>query len=465
MDTSGSGRLQLRDRLQVFLTAVYIPLAGVFWFGDVSPTLLARVKLVLFGTLLLLAIVHRQPVTAALGRLVCGLAICAVGAFGANFITGDIRVATMAASDFLEPALWLLALSAIRPVAYASLFRALTVGLIASVLLALVPVAVLAGVAPNLYPPDGFVDVVDANPSAVQEATSVLAGGFTGSRTGWGAIVALSAIMLAALLTRASRVSSSRLVIVLLVFMTAMAGIAVTGARAGALTLAVIALYGLLWRLPVSLGGRAAILGLLTGAWVLWLLADLGIELPYDLTRGLGEGRAILEILGSASTGRLETYVWALEQFSASPVYGVGQIQSLTVVASGEVLAPHNVWLRILAQGGLLAFIPTALVTLQLVGLALTRTLRSSDARAGRGIAEQAPDVAPTILAGLIIAMAEPSVVFGSMNSNAVFWTAVGIALARPYSRSVSLSAAWFRELDSKAQVSGHGPSLNAATR
>lgn len=425
-----SAPIGLMDQIQVGLIGLYVAIAGIFWIGDISPALLANLKLALFGLLVLIGLGQHQPFTRAMTYLLSWLAVCSVFAFATTLANADLAEATDSARSFAEPAFWMVALAGVRPAAYQALFHTLAITLTMFFLVALYPVAAAAGIAPITYPPAGFADQAEiTNLDAFQQSISVVAGGFNGLRTGWGVSVALSASLALALYMRNTPVSGWRVILAIIVIFGSMASIVVTGARGGSAALLLISLYGLLYRFPLSRYHRLVIVFFMIFAALLVFIVDYTLIVPENFFRGFGAGGSAFDALNAATTGRLDTWIVALELFVSSPFYGVGREGSLIMI-SGEILRPHNVWLRLLAESGLTLIIPVLAVTAQMLRLALPgREQRRLVASGGARM----PDTSLVLLCGLVIALAEPSVIFGSMNTNIAFWTALWILIARPH--------------------------------
>lgn len=425
--TGGDGRVSWWDTLLVGLVALYVSFAGIFWIGRVPPELLANAKIGLFAAIVAMGLLGGQRYTRTQGSLLAWLWVCAIAAFATGLATGKPVDALEAALSFAEPALWFMALIGINPAAYRRLFGFLLLGLFLFMAVAFYPVLAFAGFVPNLTPPAGFINPagVDIDNDAFQAAISVVAGGFNGSRTGWGSTIAQSSLMLIALVTMARQVTNFRLFLTLLVIAAAMASIVVTGARGGSLSLFFLAIYALLGRINLSPPQRSAVLFFAVFGGIMVVAIGFTIVLPQDYFRGFTTGGSVFDTLNSATTGRFDTYVGAFENFLKSPVYGVGAEDSQIFLASGEFLLPHNVWLRFMSQSGLVLLVPILVVTFLLVRALVTRMAALKTA--AEIVRERLPDTSLIVICGLLLALSEPAVIFGSMNANIPFWTAVWV--------------------------------------
>ncbi len=432
-------RVSWISALHVGLVALYVSFAGIFWFGRIPTDLIANAKIGLFAIIVAIGLVGGQRYTRDQGRLLGWLWVCAIAAFVTDLATGTAAEAIDAARSFIEPALWLMALIGIKPNAYRLLFRLLLIGLFAFLAVAMYPVIAFADLAPNLEPPAGFINPAgaDVNSDAFQAAISVIAGGFNGSRTGWGSTIAQSALMLIALVTMVRSVSNMRLAITLLVIAAAMASIIVTGARGGSLSLFVLAMYAIAGRITLSPTQRSAMLFFAVFGGILVVTIGFTIVLPQDYFRGFSTSGSTFDVLNSATTGRFDTYIGAFENFFRSPIYGVGAEDSQVFLPSGEFLLPHNVWLRFLSQSGLMLFVPLIVVTVRLIRILLKRMGELDTADLVR---ERLPDTSLIVICGILLALSEPAVIFGSMNANIPFWTAMWV-LTIPFVVTTDLQA------------------------
>ena len=321
----------------------------------------------------------------------------------------------------------MMGLIGINPRAYRLLFKLLTIGLTAFAALAFYPVLAYLEFVPNIGPPAGFITPsgADIDSETFQSAISVLAGGFNGSRTGWGSTVAQSSLLLVALMTMGRRIKSSRLLLSMLVITAAMASIIVTGARGGSLTLFLLSIYALIGRLNLSPSQRTGVLFFAVLGGLLLVTVGFSIVLPQDYFRGFGRSDSVFEGINSATTGRLDTYVGAFSNFLESPIYGVGTERSQILLASGEFLLPHNMWLRFLSEAGLLLIVPLIVVTAKLFRILTSRMTvlnRTADV-----VRERLPDTSLVVICGFLLAISEPAVIFGSMNANVPFWISLWI--------------------------------------
>jgi O-antigen ligase len=433
-ESTAFGNPTLTDKFHVVFIGVYVAFAGIYWLPGISANSISQAKIVTYGVLFFIGSLKMfalRPTREQLAILF-GLTCCALAAFVTNSLSSDVKTALYQAQEFAVPALWLVSLYGVKPRAYQFFFSVLTVTMTMFLIVSLYPVGVYVNMLPNFYPPESLLDYmsIKVDKKWALEAGSVLRSGFVGSRTGWGAIVAFSALLTVALYLRA-RLTTTKAFIVALVVTGAVSSIVVTGARGGTLALLAVSAYGI----AVTRGLRWLKFIIIIGVTVCLLTIDITMLLPEGFSRGFDVAGDTFKRLNAATTGRFETYRRAFEQFASSPIIGVGPEQTRIGFSYFVSASVHNIWLRALAESGLFLFVPMLIVSYRLLSLGLTRPIKSS-AKGMRSSVEW-PDASLVILCGLVLGLAEPRVMFGSFNANVVFWTAVWMALSRPRIRNL----------------------------
>jgi hypothetical protein len=382
-----------------------------------------------FGLLCFIGLLQMQRLTRTQVSFIAGLGICAAAAFIANLISTDFWAGFNAMRDFLEPMLWLFVLFGVKPRAYPFLLRSLTITMTVFFIVSLYPVMAYAGILPNLYPPIEFIDPTHLryyqNLEHFMELGSVIGGGFAGQSTTWGMVVPTAALLTAALYLRGQIGVKVSHIIAGIVVIGSIASIGVTSARGGTMTLAAVGAYGL----ARARGVRFSNIILLLGA--IFLVFSIGVldMLPENFFRGFDSEGNLFTRMNEATTGRLGSFVIALERFVTSPVIGTGQRGALIETYYGSV-AIHNTWLKILAESGLIVFLPALFIAMRLLSLALCKIETTPIAAALPP--SKWPDTRLVTLSGLILSLAEPGTIFGTFNASATFWTGVWLALVRP---------------------------------
>jgi hypothetical protein len=424
------------DKYHASVIAVYLAIAGVYWFPGVPHLLLADIKSALYFAAVAVGVLRVPRFTGEQSKLVYGLVACAVAAFVSNALNSDMETGLLQSREFILPLLWLVALLGLKPAGYCWLLRCLTVSMTFFLMLALLQLAASVGLVQDWEAPLELLDRAgDRSGEAairVLEEGSIVRAGFAATSTGWGAVLAPVAL-LAATLYRRDRARPYRAkTFAALALIGSVSSIAATSARGGVAAIIV----GTIFELAAARKGRLfALFVVFSIAMIMWQL-DVTALLPDNYFRGFDASGSLFSIIDSASTGRLESFLGALNHFEESPIIGVGPEEAVVWINNFETVQPHNTWLRILAESGLLLGIPVLYVTWRMLRLA------SIDRAGSHGESERSniswPSVGPVIVGGLVLAFVEPRIIFGTFNANAVFWTAVWLATVRTMSRMPS---------------------------
>lgn len=227
--------------------------------------------------------------------------------------------------------------------------------------------------------------------------------GFTGLRTGWSNGIAMYVPILLLLFFRWKNI------IIFLCVALGVAGIfssqLVTGGRGGMLATVV----GLL--LVIFLG-RSKLMKFIVPV----VLVVLAIELmPYfsdHLRLNRIEDGVGLKELNHLSAGRLGSYLYALDLFMGNPVFGGGFGNS---DVQGHSI--HNVWLKFLADTGLLF-----VITFLYMFIKVIKNTR-------KYLSENYLSVILTavLIEGMLSSMVEPSMILGSFQNSAIWWASFGL--------------------------------------
>lgn len=425
---SGQNRPSFIDNVHVTAIAGYVAIAGIYWLPYVSHVLISDIKLTMFLILLVIGIARFKIYTSQQLKIYLLLLLCAIASFGANSVTGDVYMAISEGRDFIEILFWLIGLYGVRARAYILLLSRLRIALTALFFLLLYPVADYLGYLPNFQAPDLFSDPTGLNfdRSWLYDAASITGGGFNGGSTGWGATVAPAGLLGASFYLAGPAVTGRARIAALAIVTGSMASIVVTGARGGALAL----LFAIAYWMAVAHGARIS--RLMVAICLVGILLTGGFTsiVPERFVRNFDETGDLFTRLNTMSTGRLEGYVRGLEHFAESPLFGKGPLDAKVIVKDVQEVSVHNIWIRQLAEAGIIGFIPLFLLTVQIVSMSFRRADATKSHPTNRGA--QWPDTRMVILCGLTIAMVEPSAVIGSFNANAVTWLAIWLELARP---------------------------------
>lgn len=423
------------DNLHVTFIAGYVAFAGIYWFPGISYDLILHAKLTLYCIFVALGFLRFKIFSFTHHILYALLITAALCAFLANSASTDFQTGVDQAINYVEPLLWLIALSGIRPSAYPLFLSRLKIALTIFVIVSIYPVAVNFGILPNSLSPYVLASATGLNydKESVIQSASILGGGFNGGRTGWGATVSTTSLLAIALYLNKTRILTRSYVAAALILFGSTASILVTGARGGTFALLAVAAYG-----AGSARGYAGPKYLLVVCFViLFPLVDFPTALPNNLLRNFDVTGDLFNRLNTMTTGRLESYIGGLAHFVDSPLIGKGPIDAKVVVKGVQLVSVHNIWIRSLAESGLVGFFPLALLTTQIIALA----------SAGRSIGEHHhseitwPNARLAVICSLIMALVEPSVLIGSFNANAAAWTAIWLAVAKPIMNRRTLTA------------------------
>lgn len=427
------------DKCHAIIIAIYLAIAGVYWFPGVPHLLLADIKSALYFSAVAIGILRVPGFAVEQSRLVYGLVACAVAAFFSNALNSDIETALLQSREFILPLLWLVALLGLKPAGYNWVLRCLTVSMTFVLMLAFLQIAASVGLVQDWAAPlellDRAGDRSGEDAIRVLEEGSIVRAGFAATSTGWGAVLAPVALLAAALYRRDNAKPYRAKALAALALIGSLSSIAGTSARGG-----VAAIFaGTIFGLAAAREGRLfALVAAISVTMIMWQL-DVATFLPDNFFRGFDASGSLFSIIDSASTGRLESYLGALNHFAESPIVGVGREKAVVWINNFETVQPHNTWLRIVAESGLLLGIPVLYVTWRMLRLASIDGVRSKNEYAGANL--RWPSVGPVIIGGLVLAFVEPRIIFGTFNANAVFWTAVWLATARSMSRMPSGTA------------------------
>lgn len=435
------------------LTSIYLAIAPIYWLPGLSPSILSLAKMAMFALLAGFTVVSNRYWKYTSSEMIVCLAIASIFAFLSISFTSPLGSAVAVTRNIIEPLIWTLIIFSIPALGW----RGPTTALVRNALfiflaLSFYPLLASIGLVPDVPVPRSLVAVraeAGEGRDYLYEALRASTAGFNGARTGWGMGLALTLLALACIV-RASNGARARLMSYV-IFACALVDTLVVEARGGTLgTLAAGAFMCLSDR-----NERRLIIPLTICLLIGLLAFDVSSLLPERFFADLsGTTRDWFSIIDAVSTGRLSTYVAAFELFGTSPLVGVGPSNAIIELRGGlENVAIHNVWLRALAEGGLLLIVPMLVVTVLIVRCIGFRPrpvpapargpAKRHGTAAGRPPAPprrsgslpmlQPVDWRPVIVCGLVFGMIEPGAVFGSFNNNLAFWTAVAATLRQRF--------------------------------
>ncbi|MCM8566168.1 O-antigen ligase family protein [Thauera linaloolentis] len=235
--------------------------------------------------------------------------------------------------------------------------------------------------------------------------------GFHGGRTGWTAIcnvfLAITFVGIVVSESNLKKTIFSLAVIVLIL------NLVVVDSRGGLIT-GIIVLAAYLGYLARTSKARAATLLIALLLLSLFIMVNFGER--FLMSRTYLSIVAPEELRSGVTTGRTEGFIVALNMYLDSPVLGAGAVNLKDF--GQDVEKVHNVWLRILAEQGLLGFLGFFIFS---VGLSFY-VLRSKNIP--RAIC------AMFLASGFVPTLFEPTGVFGNYFATAPFWMMAGVLLA-----------------------------------
>lgn len=389
-----------------FLIAAFVLVATapIYWLPGFPLPVLTAIKTAAFVSAVGLAFLVTGARFIQLGTAFPFI-VAATSNFIAFLINGSTEYGAYQAFIFLAPMAWVLALRSLNRGQASILLKYLPLSLALIALAAFYAFLAKFSLVPDLRPPLEGLHLTERQISAIQRA-GVSVSGFNLTRTGWGTGTGMALILLGSMLIGRKRQGLGLLV----------------------LGLAVLA--------PAAMGGRGAALGGMAafalavitlrplGSLRIWLVLGMAIipvvAIDFLVSIGVLSERFFntrsnadwFFVIDELTTGRLSTWVNAIGNFAKSPLYGVGVEESLTIRYTGQVVGVHNVWLGLLSEGGLMAFLPAAFIFLWCARI----LWRFFEFRA-------------LLVFVTVVSMVEPSVVFGTFGNQLPFWTAVGLAM------------------------------------
>lgn len=416
----------ISDHVQVNLIAVYIAFAGIYWLPGVSPVFLSTIKLVLFFAFFSIGMVRFKNCPAEQSSIYAWLGIGAFCVFVTTSITTNFRESFDQARNFIEPLLWLIALSGIRARAYPLLISRLKTAFLLFFFVSLYPVGVFYGLLPNHQSPIEFNRVSEIGLNWYEEVGSggILRGGFNIGRTGWGVTVSSAALFLIALYLYKKKITTKTIMFSLVIVVGSLASIISAGARGGAFTLLFVVLLAIL-EARRHLAKKIFIFLIVLIFISFFSVAELFAFLPDLFSRNFDATGDAFTRLNLISTGRLETYVGGFKHFFESPLIGKGPVEGEVGIFNGQRVEVHNLWISSLAEFGIFGFFPILILTIKIALLA--RLPYGNKIISDSGL--QWPLVRYVVVCSFILAMAEPGLFFGAFNIGVILWTSVWMLL------------------------------------
>ncbi len=402
------------DRSYAFAVAIYLSISGLYWIPFISPAIINNFKIIIFLAISIIGIIRFNIYSNSQLKIILLIFICSIAAFTSLLIYGYLYSSMVYISQFIYPLLWLIGLSGMRPESYQFFLKVTTVLALSFMAIAAYPILAYSGVAPDFPVPVYFFQGSDLYDQASRYAT-VSNSGFAASRTGWGVVVPPMAMLSIALVIRGARITTRARLLVFAIMFCAIATVMVTGARGGVAALVVAGCYGIA---AARRGRTTTIFSLLLVGTIISSMGILSV-VPETIFRRIDFSGNLFVAIDNISAGRLTSYMYGIEYWKSSPIFGVGPGNAVAFVNNSEIVSIHNVWIRSLAEFGIILFIPFIILTYLFIKLIMENN----------SIHNGWPNVRPVIVCGLTLGLVEPQVIFGSFNANAVFWTSVWIIL------------------------------------
>lgn len=149
------------------------------------------------------------------------------------------------------------------------------------------------------------------------------------------------------------------------------------------------------------------------------------VEQILRLTRSTG---VYISALDAASSGRIASYLQALNLINEKPFIGYG-FDDPYATGLWTTYFVHNLWLKLWYQSG-----PVYLLVVGIFALSVVKNAVRND-RANRFMGQQV--LTPFILNGVGLSMLEPNALIGSFQASAAWWVMAGIVLGQKEMKSL----------------------------
>lgn len=406
LDSAPSGAARICMYLLAFLAAV----GPIYWIPGIDSLIIKYTKtaILIFSFSISVFIVMNARLQKKIYaeksmRILNILLICGVSYFISLLFSNSFSDSYEAVDSYVYAALYVFSLTVI--------FTIFPINRITNVLkftLFLFPIISLLivlsgyGLFPNFPVPPQLLDGQNENAYTLVDY-GFSGNGLGGSRTGWGAATAVSSTLLLSLLGWRSG----------------------WGRAAAFLTFAIIALS------LYQIGARGAFISFIIGSiYVVNIKISSNIKyiifislisflifiysiLPEDSRfyfHLYGMDRE--SVLNTITSNRYQTWIYGLESFLHSPIYGVGIYDS---IYEGR-WAVHNTWLKIAASSGLIGLVPSLIL--------LASFFRLSFGFNREKLNFSGFDVGGPIVSGIVISMLEPGFPLGAFFNTTAFWFA-----------------------------------------
>ena len=380
---------------ELVLAALFMGLSPVYWFPSLNSSLLLTIKVMLFGGVLVYPFLRFRDGVYALPRFIPPLLAIAV-------VLGAPSAVAHLSFEFLG----LFAIAFFVAIGYTfsccyGVERALNSVFLAVVIFSSIALLVVIDFAASGI----FLNPMHSVRLYLYQT------GFHGGRTGWTAICnVFLAISLFGLIVSKPGFKKNALVLSSVILLL---NLIVVDSRGGLITGAVVLSVYLL---HLAANSRVKAFFLLI---IFWLG---GVLIAAEFGERLIGSRTYLsifapeELRSGVTTGRTDGFWVAIKLYVDSPLIGVGEINLKDY--GQDVEKVHNVWLRTLAEQGLLGLLSLFVFCFGLFAALFKRSVFPRSA------------IVMVVAAGLVPSLFEPTGVFGNYFATAPFWITSGILLA-----------------------------------
>lgn len=275
-----------------------------------------------------------------------------------------------------------------------------------------------------------YISVPDWTSPSIYFDSPLHVSGFGSLRTGWSNALSLYVGAIFLILTKLKKPSLFYRLICLLVAALIIGSQFVVGGRAGILSSLFVITFISWFYLPKKFA--VGLISIMVLASIYFITDEFLTHLRIDRLQGSGETQ--LQTLDKFSAGRITSYQYALQKWIESPIIGHGYGGEAKIGAK-EI---HNMWLKLLAEGGILLFAVFAYFCFRLIKTTPFKLEKLNNPKY-KIIKYNRIDYIlwPILIQGMILTMFEPNAVLGTFQTSALWWVVAGAYLAqiRLYSR------------------------------
>jgi hypothetical protein len=266
-----------------------------------------------------------------------------------------------------------------------------------------------------------FLSVPDWHGPVEYESLPLTVSGFGALRTGWSnslSFYVTPAFIL--MLTRRKKVAIWKIGFCFIVVGMIVGGQIVVAGRAGMVS-SLFSIFWILW----SLGKKKIFFSLVLMGIIssVFLISNSDIASHLRLDRILDPSSNNVSTLDHFSAGRISNYLFAIEKWLESPVFGHGY-GNVEVIKGAEI---HNLWLRLLAEGGIFLFGAFLYFCYRVTREAFFNNKIKKQPNTKSRFHHAIRNLFLVVfLQGFILSMFEPRILMGSFQVSALWWIVIG---------------------------------------